>query len=324
MRGLGGYSYSLDSWKLLTLDEFQEEESVQIGSMTEETSVWKPITCEKREVRIAFVDGVRRTENLIYVDTKEGTVQGAFVSVGAGAIAMTYGRINPYSESLLDSRVERFLVLREDIGLKLKRVDMPWEGGVISFKVKIADGELTHYVNKLMRNLEFEVSKRLLKMGLEYIVADGTLHFVAKKEGLPIVGYVKKHKHIYIEHERIDILRDMEIGQRTPIIRIHSHPYLEDIGEDKFDKFTWYVRIGRQEGLSGFARLEVCAELGIDRAVELANTLSPLIPLFASMEFLESRAPQNLLPIKYLENLLRRRLGSQSIIRNVISANSSA
>lgn len=320
MKGLEGYKFSLDSWKLLTLEE-QEEESVQIGSTTEETPNWRPIHCEFKNVELAFVDGVRRTENLIYIDTPEGTVQGAFVSVGAGAVLIHYGKLNTRQSSLLSCTVDRYLVLKKGVELKVSKLDMSWEGKSISFKVRYSDGELTNYVNKLMRDLELRVSKKLLARGVEYVVADGTLHFIAKKETLPIVGYVKKHKHLYVEHEKLSIFRDMKVGQRTPIIRIHSHPYLSDEEEDKFDKFTWYVRISEHEGLNGFARMEVSAELGIEKTVELANTLSPIIPRFASSELLEQRAPQNLLPVKYLENALRRQLGSQSLIRSVIAKN---
>jgi len=65
------------------------------------------------------------------------------------------------------------------------------------------------------------------------------------------------------------------------------------------DKFTWYVRIGGEEGI---------------------DATTWLVPLFASTEFTDRRAPHNLLPIKHLENSLRRRLGSQTLIRRTIAS----
>ncbi len=318
MEVLKELKFHLDTWEFLNLDDYQDEESVQIYSSLEETSDWRPISCEPKEVKVAFIDGVRRTEHLLSVETATGVSRAAFVSVGAGAVLMDYGRLNTHKEALVDTRVDRFFVVGKEVAVKVKELSFEWEGGRISFKVKSSEGELTNRVNGLMRDLEFEVAKSVLKRGLSFVVADGTLHFLTKKEKLPIVGYVKKHRHIYIEQEKIGILEDIKVGERTPIIRIHSQPYMEGPGEEKFDKYTWYVRISDHGGLHGFARLEVSAELGIERAVELANTLSPIIPRFASVEILDERAPQNLLPIKYLEGILRRQLGSHSLIRNVI------
>jgi hypothetical protein len=150
------------------------------------------------------------------------------------------------------------------------------------------------------------------------MITDGTVHYSAKVKSLPFVGYVKKHRRRYIPSDRTYILRELKVGERTPIVRLHSQPTMEGKGAKSFDKFTWYVRISEDEGISGIARLEVSAGVGLNRAKEYADMTAYIIPKFASEEFTDRRAPHNLMPIKYLENALRRRLGSQALIRRIL------
>ncbi|WP_457601159.1 DNA double-strand break repair nuclease NurA, partial [Hydrogenivirga sp.] len=161
-----------------------------------------------------------------------------------------------------------------------------------------------------------ESAYRRLKPDL--MITDGTVHHSAKVKGLPFVGYIKKHRKRYVPSEKSYIFRELKLGERTPIVRVHSQPTMEGEGAKSFDKFTWYVRISEHEGISGIARLEVSAGVGLSRAKELADMTAWIIPKFASAEFSDRRAPHNLTPIKHLENALRSRLGSQAIIRRVL------
>ncbi len=172
-----------------------------------------------------------------------------------------------------------------------------------------------------MATLETFVAEKVWRNGeAEIPTTDGTLHFNVKRKGLPFIGYIKKHKKVYLYPEYYEVLRKLKVGQRTPIVLIHSQPTTEENGRtDKFDKFTWYIKLNEGEGISRLARLEVPAEIGIEKAIELADISAYLIPKFASVEFNDKRAPQNLIPIRYLENYLRRHLGSQSLIRKLIA-----
>jgi len=317
---LGRYRFSFDTWKILEVDDQPIEESEEIGDPDVETKDWKPVEGKgKEKINVVFVDGVRRTENLIYIEDEEGKLsEGAFVSIGAGALFMNYGRTNPAQESYLDFRIRRFLFVKKGIELD-GSLSFSFGDSRLEFFVEKTEKEISPFVNEIMARMESDVAESVYKkVKPTLMLTDGTVHYSAKVKELPFVGYVKKHKRLYIPTERTWILRELGLGQRTPLVLIHSQPTMEGSGAKSFDKLTWYVRISEHEGISGIARLEVPVGIGIKRAKELANLTAWLLPKFASTEFTESRAPHNLLPIKYLENALRRRLGSQTLIRRII------
>ena len=61
-------------------------------------------------------------------------------------------------------------------------------------------------------------------------------------------------------------------------------------------------------------RVECRADLPAAEAVALAATSQATLPRYASAEYKDSRAPQNLYPIAGLEDALRRRLGDQPLL----------
>ncbi|WP_457599902.1 DNA double-strand break repair nuclease NurA [Hydrogenivirga sp.] len=321
MPQLGRYRFSFDTWKILEVEEDYLEESEEIEDPEIETKEWRPMSGKPCEgISLVFVDGVRRTEHLIYVEDEDGNfTEGAFVSVGAGALFMRHSRINPASEAFQDFSVKRFLLMRREFELPQDRLTFEFGSSTLEFEVVYTEKELSPFVNELMAKMESQVAEsayRRLKPDL--MITDGTVHHGAKVKGLPFVGYIKKHRKRYVPNEKTYIFRELKLGERTPIVRVHSQPTMEGEGAKSFDKFTWYVRISEHEGISGIARLEVSAGVSLSRAKELADMTAWIIPKFASAEFSDRRAPHNLTPIKHLENALRRRLGSQAIIRRVL------
>jgi len=321
MPQLGRYRFSLNPWKTPEIEEDYLEESEEIEDTEVETKEWKPIKgtpCEG--VSLVFVDGVRRTEHLIYLEDDEGNfTEGAFVSVGAGALFMRHGRLNSASEAFREFSVKRFLLLQE--GLELEEDKLVFNLGETSleFEVKPTSKELSPYVNELMSRMEALVAEKVYReLKPNLMITDGTVHYNAKVKNLPFVGYVKKHRKRYIPGEKVHIFRELSVGERTPLVKLHSQPSMDGEGTRGFDKFTWYVRISENEGIGGIARLEVSAGIGLKKAIKLANMTAWIVPQFASAEFSDRRAPHNLTPIKYLENFLRRRLGSQTLIRKVL------
>lgn len=317
---LGKYRFSFDTWKILEVDDQPIEESEEIGNPDIETGNWRPIDGKgKRNISVIFVDGVRRTENLVYIEDEEiGISEGAFVSIGAGALLMNYGKTNPASESYLDFRIRRFFFIRKGIDLS-GSISFSFGESKLEFFVESTDKEISPFVNEVMAKMESDVAESVYrKVKPTLMLTDGTVHYSAKVKELPFIGYIKKHKRLYIPHERMGILRELRLGQRTPLVLIHSQPTMEGSGVKSFDKLTWYVKISEHEGISGIARLEVPIGIGVKKAKELADLTAWLIPKFASTEFAENRAPHNLLPIKHLENALRKRLGSQTLIRRII------
>ena len=56
----------------------------------------------------------------------------------------------------------------------------------------------------------------------------------------------------------------------------------------------------------------------LDEQVALADRVTATLPRYASEPHKESRAPQNLYPIKGLELAMRRRLGDQRILHRAL------
>ncbi|HIC97458.1 MAG TPA: hypothetical protein EYP11_03555 [Aquificaceae bacterium] len=318
---LGKCKITLGTWRVLELEDAYLEESEEIGDTEVETKSWEPIQgkpCE--DLNVIFVDGVRRTESFIYVEDSEGNLsEGFFVSVGAGALYMKYGCANLSPESFRNLTVKRFLVVRRGLGIGEGTFSVKVGGSVVEFEIKEADREPSPFINELMAKMEAEVAERTYRERRPLLViTDGTLHYSAKLRKLPFVGYVKRHRKLYVPAEKTYIFRELKIGQRTPLILIHSQPTMEGEGAKGFDKYGWYVRVSEDEGMGGIARLEVSADIGPERAGEIASLSAWAVPLFASTSFTDRRAPQNLLPIKHLENVLRKRLGSHTLIRRAI------
>ncbi len=318
---LGRYRFSFGTWRTPEMEEDYLEESEEIGDPDIELRDWEPIDgSSEEEIDVIFVDGIRRTENLIYLEDEEGNFsEGAFVSVGAGALHMRYGKINLASESLQNFIVRRYLFLKKGLEVEERSVSLDIGGSRLEFFIEETEKEISPYVNEVMARLEWKVAEEAFRARRpRLMITDGTVHYSARIKELPFVGYVKKHKRRYVPSDRTWIFRELKLGQRTPIVLIHSQPTFEGEGAKSFDKFTWYVRISEDEGISGLARLEVPAGIGLKRTKEIADLTAWLIPKFASTEFSDRRAPQNLLPIKHLENALRRRLGSQTLIRRAL------
>ena len=61
-------------------------------------------------------------------------------------------------------------------------------------------------------------------------------------------------------------------------------------------------------------QVEYSPNLPVAQAVELANLSQAVLCRFASVEYKDSRAPQNLYPIAGLERQLHRRLGDPKLL----------
>jgi hypothetical protein len=72
--------------------------------------------------------------------------------------------------------------------------------------------------------------------------------------------------------------------------------------------------------MTGIVRLEIPAQVGLGRAVELADLATAAMPLFASVVGRDARAPQNLYPVGQLERMLRHRLGDAELLRRALEA----
>lgn len=262
-----------------------------------ESDGWEPVTPEPpaSAVPLAFVDGTRRVEiGLWQIDPVTGaTVRGI---AGAYAVGATVCRPG---------------VPADFAGLRRARLCI-WGGGLTgdlgpsagylwtsrSLATADPDGPLDALQN-LMRDAEANLAQELAALGWQ-VVLDGPFSRIRSLRAM-VAGYAKTHhRQLFPDdlHRRVPSLR---VGQRSP---------LWSLGDDKY---TCYHRVGSPTPVgspwSGVVRLEFPSFAGFDAARALADRLSATLPRYAGRHHLDPRAPQNLQPVRALEQQLSRVLG---------------
>lgn len=298
----GRYRVWLSPQQPREIETAEAEEFVQSVDFLEEPKVYEGFVL-RGEFSVVFVDGVRRTECLAYIkdqQTGEG-FEGAFVSLGAGALKINYGRTNRIEESLVVKKIERLLIFRGRAQLE----------SFLGFRPYGVEGELSAEVNRYMREeLESKVAFRAFKeLTPTLLLCDGPLS--NKLSNTPCLGLVKNIKKLYMNPSHIDLLYSLRKGQRSPIIKLQQE-------QEGKEKYTWYVKLSSHEGLYGLVRVELFPQKNEERIRELADLSAGILPLFASQSFQDRRSPQNLLPIGKLEKFLRQHLGAYRLMRRKI------
>jgi hypothetical protein len=260
---------------------------------------WRAITPRPQHTpgTIWFVDGVRRIDARIWV-THDGLVlPGSCATVAAGAVACSGKRAE-----IVGARVQRglFTPPAESVGPIVTD-----HGTYEHFPVPTGSPEDLYLgIHELMTDLETEIVPDAGPGDL--IVFDGPLRGRRTRDA---VGLIKTQHVQYLEDDLQRVVGQLDAGQRTPLFLI---------GKTSFARWSWYVRLPgpRTHGWAGIVRLESAGDIDISDGIELANTVTSALPRFASEPHKESRAPQNLYPIKGLENELRRRLGDQRLLQH--------
>ncbi|ACY18609.1 hypothetical protein [Haliangium ochraceum] len=260
------------------------------------------------QVALAYVDGVRRPEALLWhYDERSGQeVRGL-----AGAFAYGAVRIDGRAPVRFEAcQVERVAVWAGAPPQALPAMAGGWRWRPLSSDSDDPGAPL--------RELERQMSRRERERALELAekrlltIVDGTLrvggqHGPLRDRPLPIVGYVKSHhRHLLppAEHARVPALV-AEPGMRTSLFTL---------GEERLSA---YLRVGPRSRLAspwaGVVRIEMFQSLGRERAAALADELAGLLPRFAGVPHRDPRAPQNLQPVGALERHLRRLMGASAL-----------
>jgi hypothetical protein len=272
---------------------------------------WRPVdpgrSCWES---VLFVDGVRRIDAMGWGGAEispDGTPSlGLFASYAAGVV-----RCRPKRAELIDAEVHRGLFSGatrvEDVPTSAGR----YAGMPVPLKPESPPPaqQLGEKVQERMRGTELEVSLRARAAldDTDLLVVDGPLHNQVR---LPhTLGYAKTHSTHYLPAELNRLVGRLTAGQRTPVFGLR-------------DRFSWYLKLPGGSGApwAGVVRVECWADLPISEAVELAATSQPTLCRYASTEYKDARAPQNLYPIAGLERELRRRLGDQRLLHRAIRA----
>jgi len=265
---------------------------------------------------VLFVDGVRRIDLMGWGGSDispDGTPSlGLFASYAAGVV-----RCRPRRAELLAAEVYRGLftvvsgpALVADLVTAAGRyagtpvaLGSPRRGQVPPMQL------LGDEVQIRMRAAEAELAGRAREAvaDSDLLVVDGPLNNQAR---LPrTLGYAKTHATLYLPAELNRMVGSLVAGQRTPVFGLR-------------DRFSWYLKLPGGSGApwAGVVRVECWADRPVAEAIGLAGTSQPTLCRYASTEYKDARAPQNLYPIAGLERELRRRLGDQRLLNRAIRA----
>jgi hypothetical protein len=244
---------------------------------------------------VHFVDGVRRVDAHVWIQTPAGAVAGVAASYAAGVVSCRTGA----------ACVDRVAVRR---GLFTPATGVPdLRLAQVTYEVQDADADddsrLSNALQGAMAATEQEVALRALTGADDLMVLDGPLG--RRGQLARVLGMVKTHRSRYLPPDLHARVAELAPGERTPVFRL---------GAD-WSRCSWYLRLPCRPGApwSGVVRVE-CPDLDLDDVLELAALSQAVLPRYASVEHKDPRAPQNLYPIGGLERLLRRRLGDRLLL----------
>jgi hypothetical protein len=266
---------------------------------------------------VQIVDGVRRVEAHAIDDGADGAIAfGLFGSYAVGVV-----RCEGASARILD----------DDHVLRVRRRYLQAGDGAADRTVAVGDAtlhfraetpagarapaDLVAALNRLMLDEEARLAEELSEDASTLTIVDGPLRLRAP--GPRVVGYIKRTHRWYLGADRLALLGELAVGERTPLFRI-----AEESGQR--DRLAWYLRIAdmgtQYHHLAGVVRLETPGALPSRDAAALADQTARVVPRLASSPIRDPRAPQNLTPVGALEQLLTRRLGDRLWIRRRIAA----
>lgn len=298
--------FSVDPWDATygtSLDTELGQSAVPVEVDVERPgSRWAPLDPPRRLAppgTVLFVDGVRRVDAQVWVDAGDSTATPALcASFAAGVVCCCRAD----GAHLLTAEVRRGLFTTAEgadiaTGAGTYRVTRTAERpDVAPMQV------LSLALQRELAGAELDVAAAARPDPDDLLVVDGPL-----PRHLPrAVGFVKSHRNTYLPAELGGIVGALAAGQRTPVFRLGS----------SWPRYTWYLRLPGEPGApwAGVVRVECGAEQTVEAAVALAELSQVTLVRYASAEYKDARAPQNLYPIAGLERALRRRLGEPAVL----------
>jgi hypothetical protein len=273
---------------------------------------WAPIPVQpglQPPATVLFVDGVRRVEAQIWVHEGDGLVApGLCASYAAGVVCCCTSD----GAHLAAFEVRRSLVTAARDAEKI----VTWAGtyDIVGARPGAAPAQfLSAALQGDLAKVEAEVAGRARGVAVgadDLLVLDGQLQ---GPHPLPrAIGFVKSHNKTYLDGRLGGVVGDLSAGERTPVFRI----------ERPFPVYSCYLRLpgASPAPWAGVARVECGGELTPAAAVALADLAQVTLVRYASAEYKDSRAPQNLYPIAGLERGLRRRLGEPALLYRALRA----
>src|SRR5580704_6568498 len=336
--------FSVDAWDPaygtnLELEDFLGESTARVEVNVElPASQWRPVDPDPgRPVPAAllFVDGVRRIEARVWIEEDPLASDGGPLPEASAALCASYaaGVVCCCGQqahiALVETRRGLFTVAPRAESIAT------WAGEYTACRTKAHPDRplpvtLSQALQRRLGDIEVQVAVSArasvaghgVPEGGDLLVIDGPLH---GRQHLPrAIGYIKSHRTTYLPPPLNALVGTLRPGQRTPVFLIGT----------SWDRHTWYLRLpsaaypsaatpsGAGPGAPGLAgppwagivRIECSADLPVSEVTNLAALSQACLGRFASAEYKDTRAPQNLYPIAGLERELRRRLGDQRLL----------
>ena len=283
---------------------------------------WRPVAgaAGLEPEQVVFLDGVRRVEARLLVED-HALVFGVLGSCAVGAVASRPG--GQAAEYVGEPVVQRWCALgggREDPGA----LTVEAYGGGQRLRYQVAATAETdkeapvRLLQAKMRDAERLLAARLLpELGEGLLLCDGPRPLLGADRR--VLGYIKTVHAQRLPRPALDVVRALQAGERSPL-------YLVGSGEGA--RFEWYLRL-RDPGawahtLAGSVRLQAHAGPEPRQQLEWARSVADwscaVLPRFATRSHQDPRAPQQLLPVRAMEQTLRRRLGSAPLLRRRVVA----
>jgi hypothetical protein len=269
---------------------------------------WQPIDPDPAAVppdAVLFVDGVRRVDAQLWVEDGSPEASPALcASYAAGVVCCC----RDGGAHLLTADVRRGLFTTADSADDVRTVAGTYRATRTAPHPDVAPAQLLSLaVQRELADTELAASAAARSghgVADDLLVVDGPLR---GRQHLPrVIGFVKSHRSDYLPPQLGGMVAALRTGQRTPVFGLGS----------SWERHTWYLRLPCRPGSpwAGVVRVECSADLPAAEAVTLAARSQVTLPRFASAEYKDSRAPQNLYPIAGLERELRRRLGEPNLL----------
>lgn len=263
---------------------------------------------------VVFVDGVRRIEAQLWLDERgpSGVLTGVLPAICASYAA---GAVCCCASS---AHVVQALSCRGVFTTAGQAVPITTSAGTYELHHTTADPSrssaqvLSQALQSRLAQLEVVAATEArrsrdgscAKTDNDLLLIDGPLR---ERGALPrALGYIKTHQSTYLPPELNVLVSRLRTGERTPVFRIGS----------RWDSHTWYLRLPARSGSpwAGIVRVEASADLPSASVINLANMSQAVLPRYASEEYKDNRAPQNLYPIAGLERHLKHRMGDQRLL----------
>lgn len=304
--------FAVDPWNPsygTSLDAELGESAAQVALDVElPAAEWRPIDPDpgaSAPDAVLFVDGVRRVDAQVWVEEGGPEASPALcASYAAGVVCCC----RDGGAHLLTADVRRGLFTTADSAADITTTAGIYRTTRTEARASIAPAQLLSLAlqNELTSTeLAAAAAARSGHGGTDdLLVVDGPL---GNRRHLPrVIGFVKTHRSSYLPQQLGGVVAQLRSGQRTPVFRLGT----------EWERHTWYLRLPCRPGApwAGVVRVECSADLPAAEAVSLAARSQVTLPRFASTEYKDSRAPQNLYPIAGLERELRRRLGEPNLL----------